>query len=164
MPPTTSYTRAGITIIIRKVKRTRLKPPHPVPSTTTRGGDDVDDVAAAVAVSLVVASVRTNGIVASILCCIPIILLVTGTAVSRQRCVKVLVNNNERNMVAFFSDCIIYIYRATVGCLLFKRTTKEIYRRVNAVQKLQRALENVRCTTASRAIWELLRRYDTVHG
>ena len=31
-----------------KVQRTRLKPPHPVPSTTTRGSGDNDDVAVVV--------------------------------------------------------------------------------------------------------------------
>lgn len=55
-PKTYTNIQIDTTYYIRKAhknKRTRLKPPHPVPSTTTRGADDVDVVVDDVSVAVV---------------------------------------------------------------------------------------------------------------
>jgi hypothetical protein len=82
-----------------------LKPPHPVPNTTTRGNVAFDDVSVVVVVSLVVDSVR-NALLDNRHGQDPSSRWHKETAVVVV--LVVVVNNKERNMIALFENYISF--------------------------------------------------------
>lgn len=85
-----------------------MKPPHPVPSTTTRGADDVDVVVDDVSVAVVV--------VVAVVSLMVVFVVVDDdsvrTEVIRQDhdgALKLRMMNNERDMMTYVCKIIIYI-------------------------------------------------------
>ena len=91
-----------------------MKPPHPVPSTTTRGADDVDVVVDDVSVAVV-------DVVAVVSLMVVFVVVdddSVRTEVIRQDhdgALKLRMMNNERDMMTYVCKMIIYWYRKRIG-------------------------------------------------